>query len=77
MKGIQYLTDNKGGKTAVLIDLKKHDKRLNTLIEDMFDIMECERLKDETTLPFELAIEQLFQKGRISKKVYNKVNGRI
>jgi hypothetical protein len=71
MKGIQYLTDNKGGKTALLIDLKKHDKRLNNLIEDMLDVVECERIKDEPTVPFEVAVKSLYKKDRISKKVYD------
>jgi hypothetical protein len=47
MKGIQYLTDNKGSKTALLINLKKHDKAINELIEDLLDVIECETLKDE------------------------------
>jgi hypothetical protein len=78
MKGIQYLTDSKGSKTAVLIDLKKHDKRLNELIEDVIDILECERIKDESAVPFEVAMKNLYGKGRITKKVYDKVkNGKV
>ena len=74
MKGIKYLTNDKGSKTALLIDLKQHDKRLNSSLEDMLDIIESERLKDEPTVSFELAMKHLFQKGRISKKVYDKVS---
>lgn len=40
MEGIQYLTDTKGGKTALLINLKKHDKSINELIEDLLDVIE-------------------------------------
>jgi diphthamide biosynthesis methyltransferase len=73
MKGIKYLTDDRGSKTALLIDLKKHDKRLDSSIEDMLDILESERIKDEPTVSFDQAMKNLYKKGSISKKVYDKV----
>lgn len=73
MKGVQYLTDSKGSKTALLIDLKRHDKRLNAIIEDVEDVLECEKLKNEPTVPFDKVVNSLYKKGKISKKVYDKV----
>ncbi len=70
MKGVQYLTDNKGSKTALLINLKKHDKAINELIEDLLDVIECETLKDEPTIPFEKVIKNLYKKGKLSKEAY-------
>jgi hypothetical protein len=73
VKGIQYLTDDKGSKTALLINLKRHDKRLNAIIEDVEDVLECEKLKDEPTVPFDKVVKNLYSKGKISKKVYDKI----
>lgn len=73
MKGIQYLTDNKGSKTALLINLKRHDRRLNAIIEDVEDVLECEKLKNEPTVSFDKVLNNLYNKGKISKKVYDKV----
>ena len=72
MKGVQYLTDNNGSKTALLINLKKHDKSINELIEDLLDVIECEKLKDEPTVSFEKVIKNLYKKGKLSKKAYEK-----
>jgi hypothetical protein len=45
MTGIQFLTDEKGRKTAVLIDLKKH----KTIWEDFWDGLVSEsRLKEKS-----------------------------
>ncbi len=73
MKGVQYLTDNKGSKTALLINLKKHDKSINELIEDLLDVIECETLKDEPTVPFKKVINSLYKKGKLGKKAYEKL----
>ncbi len=76
MKGINYLTDDQGNKTVLLIDLKSHDKKLNELLEDIEDIMQAEAVKDEPTVTFEKAISNLYAKGKVSKKVYEKVTAR-
>jgi len=73
MKGVQYLTDNKGGKTALLINLKKHDKSINELIEDLLDVIECETLEKEPTVPFKKVINSLYKKGKLSKKTCEKL----
>ena len=73
MKGIQYLTDPTGNKTALLIDLQNYDERLNELLEDMMDVVECESLEDEPTIPFEEAVTNLYKQGKVSKKVFEQV----
>lgn len=46
MTGIQFVTDEKGRKTAVLIDLKKH----KAIWEDFWDGLVSElRLKEKST----------------------------
>lgn len=43
MKGIQFVIDDKGRKTAVIIDLKKHGE----LWEDFYDCLVAAERKDE------------------------------
>ena len=43
MKGIQYVVDESGEKTAVLIDLKEHGE----LWEDLYDALIAEQRRDE------------------------------
>lgn len=73
MKGIQYLMDSAGNKTAILIDLKNHDTRIDDILEDMFDLIACEKVKKEESVPFSKAVNALFKKGKLSKAVHSKV----
>ncbi len=43
IKGVQFLSDNKGEKTAVLINLKRHRQ----LWEDLYDAIVAESRKRE------------------------------
>ncbi len=49
MNGIQFVTDEKGHKTAVLIDLKKHGSAL----QDFWDGLIVESRRKERDIPFE------------------------
>jgi hypothetical protein len=49
MTGIQFLTDGKGRKTAVVIDLKKH----RALWEDFWDGLVSESRRKEKGIPYE------------------------
>ena len=49
MTGIQFVTDGKGRKTAVLIDLKKH----GALWEDFWDGLVSESRRKENGIPYE------------------------
>jgi len=49
MKGIQYLVDDDGNKTAVVLDLEEWGE----LWEDIFDILVSEARRDEPTLSWE------------------------
>lgn len=60
MKGINYVTDNFGKKTAVMFDLKKYKDEL----EDFIDILEAkERLKEPKREFFE-AIDEILSKKK-------------
>ena len=48
MVGIQYVTNEKGEKVAIQIDLKHHRE----LVEDMFDIMIADSRVHEKSTPF-------------------------
>ena len=49
MTGIQFVTDEKGRKTAVLIDLKKH----YAIWEDFWDGLVSESRRKEKGIPYE------------------------
>jgi len=49
MSGIQFVTDEKGRKTAVLIDLKKH----RAVWEDFHEGLIAESRRTEKTVPYE------------------------
>ena len=49
MIGVQFLTDGKGRKDAVLIDLKKHGARL----QDFWDGLISESRRKEVGIPLE------------------------
>ncbi len=48
MTGIQFLTDDKGRKTAVLIDLRKH----RAIWEDFWDGLISESRRKEKGIPY-------------------------
>ncbi|MCI0613067.1 hypothetical protein L0244_08760 [bacterium] len=54
-KGIQFVTDTKGRKTAVQIDLKKHGE----LWEDFYDVLTAKQRKDEPRESFESVKKRL------------------
>jgi hypothetical protein len=49
MSGIQFVTDQKGRKVAVLIDLKKH----GTLWQDFWDGLVSQSRRKEKSVPYE------------------------
>jgi hypothetical protein len=59
MTGIQFVTDDKGRRTAVLIDLKKH----GALWEDFWDGLVSESRRKEKSIPY-----QEYRANRIYKQ---------
>jgi hypothetical protein len=49
MSGIHFVTDEKGRKVAVLIDLKKH----GAVLEDFWDGLISESRRHEESIPYE------------------------
>ncbi len=49
MSGIQFVTDEKGRRVAVQIDLKKH----GTVLEDFWDGLVSESRRKEKGIPYE------------------------
>jgi hypothetical protein len=60
MSGIQFVTDDKGRKTAVLIDLKKH----GALWEDFWDGLVSESRRHEKTIPYQEYRDNRMKRGR-------------
>lgn len=70
MKGINYLTNTKGEKTAVVFDLKKY----KTELEDFIDGIEAASRVNEPSVDFEIAVSKIIKKktkrvSRSHKKV--------
>jgi hypothetical protein len=61
MTGIQFVTDGKGRKIAVQIDLKKY----GSLLEDFWDGLISESRRKEKDIPFEKVKADLVRRGRI------------
>jgi hypothetical protein len=61
MTGIQFLTDEKGRKVAVQIDLRKY----GALWEDFYDGLVSERRRKEKGVPFAAVKADLIKRGRL------------
>jgi len=61
MNGIKFLVDDKGKRTAVLIDLKKN----SGLLEDIFDCVVARRRKNEPRESIESVKQRLRQQGKL------------
>jgi hypothetical protein len=61
MEGIQYVTDDKGRKTAVLIDLRKYGE----LWEDFHDALLARQRADEPRESLDVVREKLRRQGKL------------
>ena len=61
MTGIQFLTDEKGRKVAVQIDLRKH----GALWEDFYDGLVSEQRRKQKGVPFNTVKADLIKRGRL------------
>jgi hypothetical protein len=61
MTGIQFLTDEAGQKTAVVIDLKKH----SDLWEDLEDVLVSRSRRHEKRIPLAKVKADLIKRGKL------------
>jgi hypothetical protein len=61
MHGIRFVTDEKGRRVAVLIDLKKH----GAIWEDFWDGLISESRRKEKGIPLEKVKADLIKRGRL------------
>jgi len=61
MSGIQFVTDEKGRKVAVQIDLKKYA----TVLEDFWDGLISESRRKEKGIPLKKIKADLIKRGRV------------
>jgi hypothetical protein len=61
MKGIQFVVNGKGKKTAVLIDLEEHGE----LWEDIYDSIVCQQRKNEPRESLETVRKKLVRAGKL------------
>jgi hypothetical protein len=60
MKGVQFVVDEHGAKTAVVIDLKRHSE----LWEDFYDSVVADARKNEPRESLESAMKRLVSRGK-------------
>jgi hypothetical protein len=61
MTGIQFVTDEKGRKVAVQIDLRKH----GAIWEDFYDGLISEQRRKEKGVPYATVKADLVKRGRL------------
>ena len=71
MKGINYLTDNKGKKTAIVIDLKQYQEE----VMDFLDGLEASSRVNEPSVDFQKAVSRIIQKKKRAVSVKAKKVG--
>jgi len=71
MEGIDYVTDARGRKKAVQIDLKKH----GDLWEDFHDAMVARSRENEPRESYESIKERLRQKNRLAREKRRRATG--
>ena len=64
MTGIQYVTDAKGRKVAVQIDLTKHGE----LWQDIQDVLVSRSRRHEKRIPLEKVREGLIKSGKLTTR---------
>lgn len=68
MKGINYITDEKGNKTAIVISLKNYQEE----VEDFLDGIEAASRVSEPSVDFEKAVNKILKtksaNGKVSAK---------
>jgi hypothetical protein len=64
MSGIQFVTDVKGRKVAVLIDLKKHRE----LWEDIQDVLVSRSRRHEKRIPLDKVKAGLIKRGKLPRE---------
>lgn len=64
MNGIQYVTDEKGRKVAVQIDLKKHRE----LWEEIEDVLVSRSRRHEKRIPLERVKANLIKSGKLARE---------
>lgn len=62
MSGVQFVSNEKGEKTAVLIDLKKHGE----LWEDFYDNLIAKRRENEPRESLASVKEKLLKNGKLN-----------
>lgn len=63
MDGIQFVTDDKGRKIAVQIDLQKHPE----LWQDIQDVLVSRSRRNEKRVPLEKVKTRLIKSGKLSR----------
>ncbi len=65
MKGINYITDGKGNKTAIVISMKNYKEE----VEDFLDGLEAQNRMQEPSVDFEKAVNKILKSKSVNGKL--------
>ena len=68
MKGISYITDEKGNKTAVIINLKNYQEE----VEEFLDGLQAQSRLNEPSVDFEKSVNKILNSKPRPAKVSSK-----
>jgi hypothetical protein len=60
-RNVQYVTDEKGERTAIILSLEEYDN----LLEDLHVIAAAYETKEQPTIPISEVVEELRAKGQL------------
>jgi len=63
MTGIQYVKNEKGETTYLLVDWKLHKKAIQSFLEDLDDIQALKKTENEALISFSEVRDALLEKG--------------
>ena len=66
MENVSYITNRKGEKIALQINLRPHKKMTSKEIEEIEDIISYELLKEEPNLDYHSEMDKLIEKKKKS-----------
>lgn len=72
MTGIQFVTDAKGRRVAVQIDLRKH----KAIWEDFWDGLVAESRRKEKSIPLDQVKAALIKRGKLQSRPSKRIPGR-
>lgn len=70
MTGVQYVKNDKGETTFLMVDYKLHHEAIKTFLEDLADVEAMKKVQDEELISFDEVRSHLIEKARVSNSQF-------